>query len=393
MNASSRIAIIGAGITGPTLGISLAKLGYEVDIFEAYEGRVEEAGSFLNLAPNGRAVLSRLGVADHVLAAGYRSSAITFSNHKDRRLATNPETTINIMRGSLSAGLREAASLAGVRIHEGKRLVDLNSTGSQHWKIVFADGTSSQAEIVLGCDGVHSATRSLLMPEASTPSYTGVVGSGGRSLINDSEILGDGKFHMFFGLRGFFGYQVIEPGVVYWFENHNEVNEPTFKELAQVSDEDWTSRLAVRHDCDPNVISRILRASVKNVGRWPVYQVPPLTTWHCGSAAVLGDAAHAVAPHLGQGASLGMEDAYELALAIHSRNNIADAFTAFEESRSKRIASVSKQAQQTGSVMTPSRWILRLMRDLMLPVAIKQQVRRGSQAYDYSPSPWPDLPG
>ena len=390
MNITDHIAVIGAGITGPTLSLTLAKLGYSVDLFEAHASRVEDAGSFLNLAPNGRTVLERLGVVDHVLSAGYSSVAITFSNHKGRMIASNPEVTTNIMRGSLSAGLREAAVAAGVRIHTGKRLAGLMQLESGCWKVKFTDGSLSEATIVLGCDGVHSVTRSLLMPGATAPSYTGVIGSGGCSAINEEDLPVDGKFHMTFGLQGFFGYQVVEPGVVYWFENHAESDEPTFEQLAQIPDETWVTNLVQRHHADPKIIARILQASVKRVGRWPVYEVPPLTTWHRGTAAVLGDAAHAVAPHLGQGASLGMEDAYELALTLDSHNSVVEAFTSFEESRRDRIVAVSKQAQQTGSVMTPNRRIVRFMRDLMLPLSIKRQVGKGSKAYSYSPSPWPE---
>ena len=85
-----------------------------------------------------------------------------------------------------------------------------------------------------------------------------------------------------------------------------------------------------------------------------------------------------------------MEDAYELALTLDSHNSVVEAFTSFEESRRDRIVAVSKQAQQTGSVMTPNRRIVRFMRDLMLPLSIKRQVGKGSKAYSYSPSPWPE---
>ncbi|WP_345983778.1 NAD(P)/FAD-dependent oxidoreductase [Streptomyces sp. DSS69] len=384
-----RAAVVGAGITGPLLAFCLVRLGFEVDLYEAYIRRVQDIGSFLNLAPNGRAVLERLGLADRVLEQGTVAGSITFANHKGRELARNPERTTNIMRGELSGALREAATDAGAKLHCDKRLVALDGNGEDHWRIGFEDGTEAEADIVLGCDGVHSATRGLLIPDAPGADYTKVVGSGGRSEIAAGELPVDGQFHMVFGLRGFFGYQVVEPGVVCWFENHQETRERGFAELAEIDDAEWVAALAERHRPDPGVIRRILTASTGPVGRWPVYEVPPLGTWHRGSAAVLGDAAHAVAPHLGAGAALGMEDAYELALALHEHRTAPRAFRAFEESRRDRIAAMAKQARQTGAVMTPSHWAARTIRDLMLPIAIKQGVRKGTEAYSYRPSPWP----
>ncbi|MGW5173648.1 FAD-dependent oxidoreductase [Streptomyces sp. NPDC004082] len=384
-----RAAVVGAGITGPLLSLCLVRLGFEVDLYEAYLRRAQDVGSFLNLAPNGRAVLERLGLADRVLEQGTAAGSITFANHKGRVLAENPERTTNIMRGELSAALREAATGAGAKLHSAKRLVALDDIGGDVWRLGFEDGTRAEADIVLGCDGVHSTTRRLLLPDAPRAAYTEVVGSGGRSRIGAGELPVDGTFHMVFGLRGFFGYQVMAPGDVWWFENHPEPRERTFAELAETDDAQWVAALAERHRPDPGVVRRILTASTGPVGRWPVYEVPPLGTWHRGSAAVLGDAAHAVAPHLGAGAALGMEDAYELALALHEHPSAQRAFTVFEESRRDRIAALAKQARQTGAVMTPNRRLARVIRDLMLPVAIKQGVRKGSEAYSYRPSRWP----
>ncbi|WDT90708.1 FAD-dependent monooxygenase [Streptomyces sp. SCSIO-PteL053] len=384
-----RVAVVGAGITGSLLALCLARLGFEVDLYEAYARRAQDVGSFLNLAPNGRAVLESLGLDERVLGQGTAAGSIGFVNHKGRELAQNPELTTNIMRGELSGTLREAATDAGVRLHTAKRLVAMEATGDGRWRIGFEDGTQAEADIVLGCDGVHSTTRGLLFPDAPRATYTEVVGSGGRSEIGAVELPVDGRFHMTFGLRGFFGYQVMSPGVVWWFENHQETLERSFAELAEVDDAEWVALLAERHRPDPPVIRRILTASTGPVGRWPVYEVPPLETWHRGSAAVLGDAAHAVAPHLGAGAALGMEDAYELALALHEHPTAQQAFTMFEESRRDRVAAMAKQARQTGAVMTPDRWITRVIRDLMLPMAMRQAVRKGTEAYSYRPSPWP----
>ncbi|MEU0008055.1 FAD-dependent monooxygenase [Streptomyces sp. NPDC006314] len=123
-----------------------------------------------------------------------------------------------------------------------------------------------------------------------------------------------------------------------------------------------TSGLADRHRPDSAVIRRILNASIGPVGRWPVYEVPPLDTWHRWSAAVLGDAAHAVAPHLAAGAALGMEDAHELALALHEHPTAPQASPRSRSPGGAKSPAMAKQAWPTGTVMTPDRWITRVIR-------------------------------
>lgn len=394
--ARRRVGIVGAGITGPTAAICLAALGYDVTMFEAYRTRVQDAGSFLNLAPNGRAVLEQMGVADQVLSGGRIATSISFGNHRGRLLAENPEITTNLMRGELSGALRQAALAGGARIECDKRLSSLTEQPDGSWVLGFADGSTSEADIVLGCDGVWSETRRLLLPDAPAPSYTGVVGSGGVAELPDRlrrrlgrRVEADGVFKMTFGLRGFFGYQTVEPGRVWWFENHPEAEERSFAQLAEIPDSVWLDRLAERHLGDPEWIGAIITSSVPPVGRWPVHEEPALARWYHGSAAVLGDAAHAVAPHLGQGAALGIEDAYELALALHAHPVPQQAFAAYEAARRDRVLTMSAQARRTGAVMTPTRRLVRAARDLMLPIAIRRGVRSGAEGYSYRPSAWP----
>ncbi|WP_406724072.1 NAD(P)/FAD-dependent oxidoreductase [Streptomyces sp. GD-15H] len=382
------VAVVGGGVAGPTCAVGMARSGYDVTLYEAYTKRVQDVGSFFNLAPLGRAVLEELGIADAALKTGTVCDGITFRNHKGRWLANNPESTTNIMRGELSAGLREAAVAEGVELHLDKRLKSLRERPDGSWQLGFADGSEAEADIVVGCDGVHSGVRPHVLPEASPPRYAGVVGSGGLSEVSDHYKV-DGLFHMTFGLHGFFGYQVIRPGQILWFENHYELQERTIGELADLPNSAWIDALVERHRTDPRELGEIIRASVGTVWRWPVYEVPLLERWHRGTAIVIGDAAHAIQPHLGVGATLALEDAYELTAAMRREPDATAAFTAFQADRRARVAKMLKQAQRMGSVMTPRHWWERMMRDLTLPIAIKQGIKKSEQGFGYRLAPWP----
>jgi 2-polyprenyl-6-methoxyphenol hydroxylase-like FAD-dependent oxidoreductase len=375
-------------VAGPTLAIGLARSGYDVTLYEAHERRVQDVGSFFNLSSTGRALLQELGIADRALKPGTVCNGITFRNHKGRDLAFNPEVTTNIMRGELSAALRSAASDEGVDLELDKRLESLTERSDGSWQLTFSDGSRAEAGIVVGCDGVHSQVRGNLHPHAQTATYAGVVGSGGLAEL-PGQREADGLFHMTFGLRGFFGYQVIRPGQILWFENHYEADERTYAELAALADAEWVGALVDRHRTDPADIGAIIGASVGPVWRWPVYEVPTLTQWHRGTAMVIGDAAHAIQPHLGLGATLALEDAYELTAAMRREPDVVAAFVAFQNTRRDRVAAMMTQARRMGETMISRYWWQRTIRDLVMPMAVRQAVKRSSQGIGYRVRPWP----
>jgi FAD-dependent urate hydroxylase len=108
-----RALLVGGGIAGPVLGMFLQRAGVEATVFEGQPAARDEAGAFLNLAPNGLAVLDALGIGGEVDAAGTATSSIEFVNHRGKRLGGNPEGLLLIKRGALNRVLREQARCPG----------------------------------------------------------------------------------------------------------------------------------------------------------------------------------------------------------------------------------------------------------------------------------------
>src|SRR5262245_47581203 len=302
--------VIGGGIAGPVLAMLLRRAGLRPVVCEGRPAPVDEAGAFLNLAPNGLAVLETLGIAGAVAERGTRTTAIEFLNHRGRRLGRFDEATLLIRRGALHRALREAAVAEGVPFQYGRRLVGLGLDGPG---VVarFADRSSLRADLLVGCDGIHSTTRRAILPQAPAPEYTGVVDSGGFAPASGEPA--DGVMRMIFGLRGFFGYQVVPSGEAFWFENFHQRPEPSFGEI---DDTEWRRRLLALHAGDPPPVASLIRGAAGSVGRWPIHDLPTPPAWHRGPVCLVGDAAHATSPHAGQGASLAMEDAVVLARCL-----------------------------------------------------------------------------
>lgn len=374
-----RALVIGGGIAGPVAAMSLQRVGIEAVVFEGRGEPRDHVGAFLNLAPNGLHVLEHLGVRERVEDLGTPTTEIVFNNHRGKQLGRNPETTLLIKRGLLNRGLREAAVDHGIEIRWGKRLVDVK-TASGSVTAVFADGTEERGDFLLGCDGIHSRTRQVVLPGAPVPQYTGVIDCGAFTHLA-SVPPSNGVMQMTFGLNGFFGYQVVPSGEIYWFENFHDANEPDRAKLEAIPHERWRANLLDMHRGDHYPIPDLIQSTEGGIGRWPIYDMPTMPTWHKGRVCLIGDAAHATSPHVGQGASMAMEDAIVLAKFLRDIPEPGRAFATFEARRRNRVDKIVEQARKTGNQKSPGNAVGRAIRDLVLPFFLKRGVKDTEWVY------------
>lgn len=374
--------IIGCGIAGPALAMYLQRVGITPIIYEAQPEPRDEAGFFLNLAPNGLSVLTALGVEDQVVEHGTPTTAIVFQNHQAKRLGLLPATTLLIKRGVLNKVLREEAVRCGVQVEFGKRLQAIETTSHNSVVARFVDSSEAHGDLLIGCDGLHSRTRRLILPDAPKPRYSGLIDSGGFAHAPGVPP-SNGVFTMTFGTKGFFGYQALPSGEVYWFENFHEPAEPSRQELEAISNHAWQDKLLELHRHDHGPIGHIIR-STDRIGCWPNYDLPPLPTWHSGPVCLIGDAAHAMLPSAGQGASMALEDAAVLAKCLRDFPDTERAFVTFEALRRDRVEALSKEARRNGSRKAPTNAFTRSVRDLVLPFFLKLGVKNAQRAYAYN---------
>jgi 2-polyprenyl-6-methoxyphenol hydroxylase-like FAD-dependent oxidoreductase len=375
--------IIGGGIAGPVLGMFLHRLGIPATIYEARSKPNDRAGAFLNLAPNGLAVLETLGIREEITARGTPTTSIVFQNHRGKRLGVLPETTVLLKRGQLNRGLREAAARHGIPMQFGKRLSSIETPAGGGVIARFEDGTEAKGDFLVGCDGIHSRTRRSVIPDAPEPQYTGIIDSGGFTRTASVPPSG-GVMRMTFGRKGFFGYQAVPTGEVYWFHNSSEPVEPDRTALQAIPSSEWRQRLLEVHRGDAEPIAQIIGSTEGAIERWPVYDVPSLPTWHRGPVCLIGDAAHAISPHVGQGASLALEDAIELARCLRDLPDVQSAFAGFERLRRSRVEKMVREARRTGNRKAASNPVTRGIRDLILPFFLKLGVKGIQQVYAHT---------
>jgi FAD-dependent urate hydroxylase len=371
-----RALIVGAGIAGPVLGMFLRRAGIEATVFEGQPAPQDEVGAFLNLAPNGRAVLDALGIGAEVDAAGTPTTGIEFVNHKGKHLGHNPEGLLLIKRGALNRVLRHQAIEHGVAVEFAKRLADFSDDG-RRVTVHFADGSDATGDVLVGCDGIHSATRGALLPAGPVPAYTGLVGTGGFARLPNGPPPG-AVMEMTFGLRAFFGYQVTPSGEIFWFQNTPEATEPEAADRG--NDQRWKARLVELHRDDHEPIPTVLQATDGGIGRFPIYDLATLPTWHTGRVALAGDAAHVMGPHTGQGSAMALEDAVVLAMCLRGIPDVDTALATYERRRRPRVERVVKLTRRVGNTKSPGPFG-RAVRDRILPMMLPMGVKQTAKIY------------
>jgi len=383
--AAQQFAIVGGGIAGPAAGIALARAGIEATVYESSPTPRDEDGAFLNLAPNGIAVLKALDVESVLDDLGFENDRLVFHNERGRVLAETAVGGVTLMRGALSRRLRQAAHYHGVRVEFAKTL---ESIREQRDEVVvrFTDGTTHTARAVIGADGIHSRTRASVLSDAPRPAYTGIINLGG---VVQTDLPPTGAaMHMVFGRRAFFGYAVRPSGETYWFSNYAQKDEPARDAFTHVAADAMRDRLLALHRDDPPEVSRILHALSGSIGAYPIYDIPSLPAWHRGAVCLIGDAAHAIGPHVGQGVSLALEDAFMLATCLREHADPAQAFQSFESLRRARVEPVVQQSRRTGRQKAPAGWMGRKIRDLVLPVFLRQAADAARELYTYRLPTW-----
>ncbi len=373
MNRARTALVIGGGIAGPATAMALRKAGVEAAVYEARPGAADGVGVVLTLGSNGLAALESLGADARALEAGFPTPGILLRGSGGKelgvsRISASDPVSRTLRRSDLYRAVRDEAVGQGVRFEHGKRLVDARDTGDGV-TAVFEDGTEATADLLVGADGVHSAVRRLIDPKAPSPSYGGLLNLGGhaREVKVDAE---PGSYVMIFGRRAFFGYVLSPGGEVWWFANVPCKGEPARGELEGVSAGEWLERLKELFARDAGPAVRILAATdpADMMTASPLHLLPHLPRWQRGRMVVVGDAAHAPSPSSGQGASLAVEDAVELARCL--RDVPHEPLARFERVRRPRVERIIKAAARVNSSKAPGP-VGRVFLEAFLPVILR----------------------
>jgi len=344
MTHTPRAIVIGGGIAGPAVSLFLRRGGIEPRIFEAYPEPATIGGGF-QIAPNGMRVLAALGLAERVASTGAPSSAFAFRNHRGRLLGRisihRSGFGVTILRAAFHRILLDETERQGVSITYGKRLRAIENARDS---VVahFDDGSMVEGDMLLAADGVHSRVRGLILPAHARPRYTGVIGVGGFADAESARPANSRDAHQLnftMGPRLQFGYATVAatgPRWGWWTHWPQDV-ELTREDLMAIPHDTLRRRLLDAFAGWHAPIERLV-SSTTEIMRTAIYDVSSLPAWHVGRVMLLGDAAHAMSPAGGQGASLALEDAMIVGRRLAERTSPIEAVFADAESLLRRRA-------------------------------------------------------
>ena len=375
MTAARTALVIGGGIAGPVAATALAMAGIDAAVYDARPADPASAngiGGSLALEPNGMAALRIVGADDDVRAAAtpITRSIMSIASRPGREMPTpqglGPRQLID--RGALHRILRNRAERAGVRIHDAKKLIHVDERRdgvTAH----FADGTHASADVLIGADGVHSTVRRLIDPEAPGARYLGLLGFEGLAEdAPDTAHLEPGTMTFAFGRRAYYLYWKRPDGRIGWGANLPSPQHMTLKEARAVAAEEWltTLRSAYANDVPgARLAAETTSQTLQAVGG--LHIMPPVPHWHRSRMVLVGDAVHAPSNSTGQGASLAMESAIQLARCLRDVPDVASAFATYERLRRPRVEKIAARGARISHAKAPGPIAQRMMR-LLLPV-------------------------
>lgn len=341
------VVIIGAGMGGLTTGIALKKFGHQVRIFEQTE-KILPVGAAISLWSNGVKCLNYLGLTEKIAKLGGKMDDLAYVDGLTGDVMTQfslrplieevGQRPYPVARADLQNMLMD--EFGRDQIYLGKKMVNLEDK-ADYVEVHFADGSSTQADLLIGADGTHSMTRAYVLGQQVQRRYAGYVNWNG--LVDISEDLapaqqwttyvGEGKRASLMPVADGRFYFFLDVPLPVGLEN----NRDEYKKLLKLYFADW---------CQP-VQQLIERLDPQKTNRVEIHDIEPFTQFYKGRVVILGDAAHSTTPDIGQGGCQAMEDAIYLARSLQINTlGLEDALRRYQNKRNERANELVLRARK-----------------------------------------------
>ncbi len=371
------VVIVGAGVAGLATALAMARRGVDVVVLERADA-LTEVGAGLQITPNGVAVLRALGLDGDLRRAGLAAEAVELRRAEDDRRVVRMELGgrdwVLVHRARLLELLATSARRAGVRIETGASVAGVTDSTSGG-QLVMADGSTREADLVVGADGLRGCTRSAL-GDAEEARFTGQVAwralVPGRGPAVAEVHMAPGRHVVTYPLAGGLRNLVaVEARRAWTSEGWSTPGDP----------EDMRRRFS-------GVSQRLagLLDEVRDVYVWGLHRHDVARRWHGRHVVLAGDAAHPTLPFLAQGANMALEDAWALADCVATLP-LQRALSVYEGRRRTRAARIVAAAGTNAWVYHmwrgPQRRVLHLGLGLMERIRPGGAIARFDWVYDH----------
>lgn len=339
MSTSKKFAIVGGGIGGLTVAVALQRKGFDVTVYESAP-QFKPLGAGLGLAGNAVKAFFEIGIAEDVLALGKVMKVLRIKDHKGNTITETNSEEMSARFGTVNNFTIHRADLHRVLLNHlepgtvvlDKNCVDVNQDANGV-TLHFGDNTIAQADDVIACDGIHSPIRKKLLPD-SLPRYAGY--TCWRAVIDKVPANFDfSQTSETWGPGCRFGIVPLAGNRIYWFACMNaKRNDPVMRSFR-------SQELLACFKTFHSPVAEILKLTRDEDIIWgDIIDLKPIERFAFGRIVLMGDAAHATTPNMGQGACMAIEDAAVLANCIEDYASPEEAFRQFEQKRIKRTTTI-----------------------------------------------------
>jgi 2-polyprenyl-6-methoxyphenol hydroxylase-like FAD-dependent oxidoreductase len=327
----TRAIVVGGGIAGLASAIALRDRGWDVEVLEQAPA-FAEVGAGLSLWPNALSALDVLGVGGSVREQSLLDGSAGIRDERGRWLTRTDVAAVRerfgevamVHRATLLDTLR--AALPAECLQAGVTVSHVTADGVVRW-----GDRELRGDLVVGADGLRSTVRQAVWPAAPSPRYAGY--TAWRFVTRRAVEVGPGSESWGRGER--FGYATLTDGRVYCFATANLDEGTDGADLAALR-----HRFADWHDPVPMLLEEADEADLLH---HDLYDLPPLSTYVEGRVVLVGDAAHAMTPNLGQGACQALEDAVVLARCAADGD-----LAAYDAERRPRATMITRRSARIG---------------------------------------------
>lgn len=338
------IDIIGGGIGGLTTAIALEQKGFKTRIFEQAES-IKPVGAGIILANNAMQVFEKLGLKTEIEAHGNHISSVhlTKSNLK-------PLSKVDLSYFEQKHGVRNTAihrgtlqqlllgKLQSTEVHLNHKLKSIERNGPVY-SLLFENGEHVRSSTVIAADGLNSSVRNALFSDNVVRDAKQVCWRGVTDFDLPERYVNE--LNEAWGKDERFGFVQIAENKVYWYALKSFRTDPN-----ECSMENLDSYFNEYH----SVIKDLITSTPKErINTAEISDLAPMSTWHQENICLIGDAAHATTPNLGQGACQAIEDAYVLSKCL-TKYDINTAFEKFQRLRLPKAHRVVKSSWNVGKM-------------------------------------------
>ena len=330
---NAKILVIGGGIGGLTATIALRRCRFDVEVVER-DPNWSVYGVGIIQQSNVIRAMSELGVLQDYVKAGYGFdhvdaygwNGVHFARIPTARLVAGAPANLGIARTALHKVLGDRAIAAGgvIRLGETVKSLDQRQSGVD---VTFSNGSTAHYDVVIGADGTHSSTRSMIFPQEPAPEFTGQ-GVWRYNFVRPPEVEGISFYQGEIGA----GLVPLSEDLMYMFVTTPEPGNPRYLQQG------LAGCLREKLRGAPPVLAELAQKITDDeaVVYRPLEYLFMRGPWHHARVVLLGDAVHSTTPHLGQGAGMAIEDSLVLAEEMTKADTPEHAFVAYRERRFER---------------------------------------------------------